>query len=82
MKIALLAVGVSAVLACAATTSSQATPPYARQTRLPCNACHARPPALNQNGMDFKANGNRCPDRNCEAYRTHNSPLDPHADRP
>jgi len=82
MKTVLLTVGVWAVFAWAATTSSQATPAFALQTGRPCNACHTRPPALNQNGKEFKANGNRCTDERCEALRSHLSPFDPHAARP
>ena len=36
---------------------SQAVPSFARQTKLPCNACHTQFPELNSFGREFKLNG-------------------------
>jgi hypothetical protein len=35
----------------------QARPKFTRETRKACNFCHDRPPALNDAGKKFKANG-------------------------
>jgi hypothetical protein len=37
--------------------NSQAVPSYARQTGVPCAACHTTPPELTPFGRDFKING-------------------------
>jgi hypothetical protein len=37
--------------------NAQAVPSYARQTGMPCAACHTTPPELTQFGRNFKING-------------------------
>jgi len=37
--------------------NAQAVPSYARQTGMPCAACHTTPPELTPFGRDFKING-------------------------
>jgi hypothetical protein len=37
--------------------SAQAVPSFARQTNLPCSACHTNPPELTPLGRSFKLNG-------------------------
>ena len=34
-----------------------AKPEFAQQTGKPCGFCHSQPPALNDQGKKFKANG-------------------------
>ena len=35
------------------------TKKFAQQTGQPCGYCHSKPPALNDQGKKFKANGNK-----------------------
>jgi hypothetical protein len=41
------------------TRSAQASPKFTQETGKACNFCHTKPPALNDQGLKFKANGNR-----------------------
>jgi hypothetical protein len=38
---------------------AQASAAFAQQTGKACNFCHTAPPALNDQGKKFKANGNK-----------------------
>ena len=48
---------VTAILAAAGAESARAIPSFARQTKLPCSACHTQFPELNAFGRVFKLNG-------------------------
>jgi hypothetical protein len=50
-----LALGGAALLVWA--TPARAIPSFARQTRLPCSACHTQFPELTEMGRNFKLNG-------------------------
>ena len=41
------------------TREAAANPKFAQETGKPCGFCHAAPPALNDQGKKFKANGNK-----------------------
>jgi hypothetical protein len=49
-----LSIAALSVLISTSTRSAMALPSYARQTGLPCNACHYTPPELNPAGRLFK----------------------------
>lgn len=55
--------GATALLLVAALTfapqEAQANPKFAQQTGKACTFCHTAPPALNDSGKKFKANGNK-----------------------
>ena len=38
---------------------AQANAKFAADTKKACNFCHTAPPALNEQGQKFKANGNK-----------------------
>lgn len=44
-------------------TAAFGTPIFARQTKLPCSACHSQVPRLNEFGQRFFANGYKLPGR-------------------
>ncbi len=54
LKIAAGLIGISALLA---TATAEAVPSFARQTEMPCSACHTVFPELTQFGRQFKLNG-------------------------
>jgi hypothetical protein len=51
------AVASGAILMLAAAAPARAIPSFARQTKLPCSACHTQFPELNAFGRIFKLNG-------------------------
>ncbi len=55
--------GAAALLVAGALTlapeKAQASATFAQQTGKPCAFCHTAPPALNDQGKKFKANGNK-----------------------
>jgi hypothetical protein len=48
---------IAAIASLTAAASAQALPSYARQLRVPCNACHTQFPDLNAFGRQFKLSG-------------------------
>ncbi len=52
-----VAAGSAAVLVLAAAAPAAAIPSFARQTKLPCSACHTQFPELTEFGRVFKLNG-------------------------
>ena len=54
---ALSALGGVAVLLALGASPARAIPSFARQTKLPCSACHTQFPELNAFGRIFKLNG-------------------------
>ena len=52
-----LAAAASAALMALGARSAQAIPSFARQTKLPCSACHTQFPELTEFGRVFKLNG-------------------------
>jgi hypothetical protein len=53
---ALSALGAGLLLVTLSTTPARAIPSFARQTKLPCSACHTQFPELNEFGRTFKLN--------------------------
>lgn len=53
----LMGLGTATVLLLMMTTRTQAITSFARQTGLPCSACHTTPPELTPFGREFKLNG-------------------------
>jgi hypothetical protein len=60
---------VYAVISVASIGSGMGTPQFARQTKLPCSACHSHVPLLNEFGQKFYANGFRL-DKSHKTYDT------------
>lgn len=53
------AVSLSALMLTVAPRQAAANPGFAQQTGKACTFCHSAPPALNDQGKKFKANGNK-----------------------
>lgn len=53
----LMGLGTAALLLLMVSTNAQAITSFARQTGLPCSACHTIPPELTPFGREFKLNG-------------------------
>ena len=61
MRLIMLMIGLSAaIVVWGATRSGQATAKFSQETGKACNFCHTMPPpALNEVGRKWKANGNK-----------------------